>query len=70
MSSNKINIEEKLLNNKHILQTLIQENLNRKEKDYASYKDIKNLEMFESNLVDILSTLPEDMLKQINSDLN
>jgi hypothetical protein len=70
MSSNINDIEDKLLDNKHILQTLVHENLNRKEKDYISYKDIKNLEKFEANLVNILSTLPEDILKQINSELN
>lgn len=69
---NNINeeIENELIKNKEILLTLLFENLNRKEKDYMTYKELELIENFEENLVKIMESCPENFVKKLSADLN
>lgn len=64
------NTEELLLNNKEILQSLILENMNRKERDYICYKDLDLMLNFEKNLVKLIEICPKEVIEQINKELN
>lgn len=69
---NKINLQkaydfnnELLLKNKELINNLILENNNRKDKSYLTIKELEYMKDFESNLVKILETFPPHLVRKL-----
>lgn len=69
---NKINLQkaydnnnELLLKNKELINNLILENNNRKDKAYLTIKELEYMKDFESNIVKILENFPPHIVKKL-----
>lgn len=58
-------VEELLLNNKEILNSLILENTQKKDKSFISIKEVEIIKEFESNLLEILGNCPPQVLRSL-----
>lgn len=56
---------ELLLKNKELINNLILENNNRKDKSYLTIKELEYMRDFESNIVKILENLPPSVVRQL-----
>ena len=60
-----INQDELLLRNKEILNSLVFENLHRKDKSFLSIKELEIIKDFESNLLKLIENCPPILVKNI-----
>lgn len=67
---NKNNIDELLLKNQEILNRLIIENVNKREKSYISAGEYELLNIYEKNLVQLIENCPANKLNEILSEIN
>ena len=58
-------VEELLMNNKEILNTLVLENTQKKDKSFISIKELEIIKDYESNLLQILENCPPQILKSL-----
>ncbi len=65
---NEFDRDEILLNNKEIINTLILENTQKKDKSFISIKELEIIKDFESNLIKLLEKCPPKILKEIISE--
>ena len=65
-----IPIEELLLRNQEILNELILENFDRKEKSYLFIKEYEHIKEFESNLIQLVERCPLNKINEIFSEIN
>lgn len=70
--NNKLNLQksydynnELLLKNKDLINNLILENNNRKDKSYMTIKELEYMKDFESNLLKILENFPPHLVKKM-----
>jgi hypothetical protein len=56
---------ELLLKNKEMINNLIFENNNRKDKSYLTIKELENMKDFESNLIKVLENFPPYLVKKL-----
>ena len=67
---NKNNIDELLLKNQELLNRLILENVNKREKSYISTGEYELLKIYENNLFQLIENCPIDKLNEILSEIN
>ena len=67
---NKNNIDELLLKNQEILNRLIIENVNKREKSYISAGEYELLKIYEKSLVQLIENCPANKLNEILSEIN
>ena len=67
---NKNNIDELLLKNQEILNRLIVENVNKREKSYISTGEYELLKIYENNLIQLMENCPTYKLNEILSEIN
>ena len=67
---NKNNIDELLLKNQEILNRLIIENANKREKSYISTGEYELLKIYENNLFQLIENCPINKLNEILSEIN
>jgi hypothetical protein len=67
---NKNNIDELLLKNQELLNRLILENVNKREKSYISTGEYELLKIYENNLFQLIENCPINKLKEILSEIN
>lgn len=67
---NKIDNNELLLKNKEILNTLVLENSQRKDKSFISIKELEIIKEYESNLMKLLENCPPKILKGLATETN
>ena len=65
-----ISIEELLLRNQKILNELILENYERKEKSYLFINEYEHIKKFESNLIQLIERCPLNKINEIFSEIN
>ena len=63
-------IDELLLKNQEILNQLILENVNRKEKSLISTNEYEYLTYYEKNLIQLIERCPMNKLKEILTEIN
>ena len=63
-------IDELLLKNQEILNQLILENVNRKEKSLISTNEYENLTYYEKNLIQLIERCPMNKLNEIITEIN
>ena len=61
----KDSIDEILLNNKEIFNSLIIENMNRREKSFITVKEIDLIKQFENNLIKLVNMCPPKKAEKI-----
>jgi|LauGreDrversion4_2_1035121.scaffolds.fasta_scaffold168775_2 hypothetical protein len=61
----KVQREDLLLSNKEIINSLILENSQKKDKSFISIRELEILKEYESNLLLIMETCPPNLLKQL-----
>jgi hypothetical protein len=66
---NKPKCDELLLKGRDILNTLIVENLHRKEKSFISVKEVEILKEYESNLLELVEKCPPEMMKRLLNEI-
>ena len=57
--------EDLLLNNKEIINSLILENSQKKDKSFISIRELEILKDFESNLLKVMETCPPSILQKL-----
>jgi len=66
---NKLNYEidknEVLMNNKEIINSLILENSQKKDKSFISIKELEIIREYETNLIKLLENCPPKIIKKI-----
>ena len=62
---NKIDKEQLLMQNKEILNSMIVENLHKKDKSFITTKELEFIKEFENNLVKLCVDCPPNLLKKI-----
>ena len=67
---NKNIIDELLLKNQDVLNKLIIENLNRKEKSFITSTEYEYLRYFENNLVELIERCPTNELNKIICEID
>ena len=67
---NKNNIDELLLKNQELLNRLILENLNKREKSYISTGEYEILKIYENNLIQLIENCPTNKLNDILVEIN
>ena len=67
---NKNNINELLLKNQEIVNHLILENANKREKSYISSGEYEILKIYENNLIQLMESCPTDKLNEILAEIN
>jgi hypothetical protein len=67
---NKNNIDELLLKNQELLNRLILENANKREKSYISTGEYELLKIYEKNLIQLIENCPTNKLNEILSEIN
>jgi hypothetical protein len=67
---NKNNIDELLLKNQELLNRLILENLNKREKSYISTGEYEILQIYENNLIQLMENCPTNKLNEILAEIN
>ena len=67
---NKNNIDELLLKNQELLNRLILENLNKREKSYISTGEYEILKIYENNLIQLMENCPTNKLNEIFAEIN
>ena len=67
---NKNNIDELLLKNQELLNRLILENVNKREKSYISTGEYELLKIYENNLIQLIEKCPTNKLNEILSEIN
>ena len=67
---NKNNIDELLLKNQELLNRLILENVNKREKSYISTGEYELLKIYENNLFQLIENCPINKLNEILSEIN
>ena len=67
---NKNNIDELLLKNQELLNRLILENLNKREKSYISTGEYEILKIYENNLIQLMENCPTNKLNEILAETN
>lgn len=67
---NKNNIDELLLKNQELLNRLILENLNKREKSYISTGEYEILKIYENNLIQLMENCPTNKLNEILAEIN
>ena len=67
---NKNNIDELLLKNQELLNHLILENINKREKSYVSTGEYELLKIYENNLFQLIENCPINKLNEILTDIN
>lgn len=67
---NKNNIDELLLKNQELLNRLILENLNKREKSYISTGKYEILKIYENNLIQLMENCPTNKLNEILAEIN
>ena len=67
---NQNKIDELLLKNQEILNQLIVENLNRKEKSFISTNEYEYLRDYENNLIELIGKCPVNKVNEIMSEIN
>ena len=61
----KDSIDEILLNNKEIFNSLIIENMNRREKSFITVKEFDLIKQFENNLIKLVNMCPPKKAEKI-----
>ena len=67
---NKNNIDELLLKNQELLNRLILENVNKREKSYISTGEYEILKIYENNLIQLMENCPTNKLNEILAEIN
>ena len=67
---NKNNIDELLLKNQELLNRLLLENLNKREKSYISTGEYEILQIYENNLIQLMENCPNNKLNEILAEIN
>lgn len=67
---NKNNIDELLLKNQELLNRLIIENVNKREKSYISTGEYEILRIYENNLIQLIENCPTGKLNEILAEIN
>ena len=67
---NKNNIDELLLKNQELLNRLILEHLNKREKSYISTGEYEILKIYENNLIQLMENCPTNKLNEILAEIN
>ena len=67
---NKNNIDELLLKNQELLNRLISENVNKREKSYISTGEYEILKIYENNLFQLMENCPTNKLNEILAEIN
>ena len=67
---NKNNIDELLLKNQELLNRLLLENLNKREKSYISTGEYEILHIYENNLIQLMENCPTNKLNEILVEIN
>jgi hypothetical protein len=67
---NKNNIDELLLKNQELLNRLILENINKREKSYISTGEYEILKIYENNLIQLMENCPTNKLNEILAEIN
>ena len=67
---NKNNIDELLLKNQELLNRLVLENLNKREKSYISTGEYEILKIYENNLIQLMENCPTNKLNEILAEIN
>ena len=67
---NKNNIDELLLKNQELLNRLILENVNKREKSYISTGEYEILKIYENNLFQLMENCPTNKLNEILAEIN
>ena len=67
---NKNNIDELLLKNQELLNRLILENVNKREKSYISTGEYEILKIYENNLIQLMDNCPINKLNEILAEIN
>ena len=67
---NKNNIDELLLKNQELLNRLILENLNKREKSCISTGEYEILKIYENNLIQLMENCPTNKLNEILAEIN
>ena len=67
---NKNNIDELLLKNQELLNRLISENVNKREKSYISTGEYEILKIYENNLFQLMENCPTNKLNEILTEIN
>ena len=65
-----ISVEELLLRNQEILNELILENFDRKEKSYLFINEYEHIKEFESNLIQLIDRCPLNKINEIFAEIN
>ncbi len=65
---NNINKDEILINNKEIIDTLILENSQKRDKSFISVKEIEIMKEYENNLLKLLEDCPPKLLSTLIQD--
>ncbi len=60
-----LNNNKLLMKNKEIINNLILENINRKDKSFMSIKELEYVKNFETNLINVLEGLPLEVVKKL-----
>ena len=63
-------INEILLNNKEIFNSLIVENMNRREKSYITVKEFDLIKQFETNLINLVNMCPPKKIEKIFNEIS
>ena len=66
----KDSIDEILLNNKEIFNSLIIENMNRREKSFITVKEIDLIKQFENNLIKLVNMCPPKKAEKILNEIS
>ena len=65
----KDSIDEILLNNKEIFNSLIIENMNRREKSFITVKEFDLIKQFENNLIKLVNMCPPKKAEKILNEI-
>ena len=68
--NSKDSINEILLNNKEIFNSLIVENMNRKEKSFITVKELDLIKQFETNLIKLVNMCPPKEIEKICNEIS
>jgi hypothetical protein len=66
----KDSIDEILLNNKEIFNSLIIENMNRREKSFITVKEFDLIKQFENNLIKLVNMCPPKKAEKILNEIS
>lgn len=68
--NSKDSINEILLNNKEIFNSLIIENMNRREKSFITVKEFDLIKQFENNLIKLVNMCPPKKAEKILNEIS